>query len=63
MKELIITILKIVAPLCVTFVVFAQGLQISPSQVMVYFKERPWLILRSLVAAGSPGRARDHSLA
>jgi BASS family bile acid:Na+ symporter len=50
MKELIITILKIATPLCVAFVVFAQGLQISPSQVMVYLKERPGLILRSLVA-------------
>jgi len=50
MKELIITILKIVAPLSVAVIVFAQGLKISPSQVVVYFKERPWLMLRSLVA-------------
>ena len=50
MKELIITTLKIVAPLSVALVVFAQGLKISPSQVMIYFKERPWLMLRSLVA-------------
>jgi bile acid:Na+ symporter, BASS family len=50
MKEIIISILKIVTSLSVAFVVFAQGLQISPSQVMVYFRERPGLILRSLVA-------------
>jgi BASS family bile acid:Na+ symporter len=50
MKELIITILKITTPFSVAFLVFAQGLQVSPSEVMVYFKERPGLILRSLVA-------------
>jgi len=50
MKELIIAILKITTPFAVAFLVFAQGLQVSPSQVMVYFKERPGLILRSLVA-------------
>jgi len=50
MKEIIITILQIVAPLAVAFIVFAQGLKISPSQVMIYFKERPWLMLRSLAA-------------
>jgi predicted Na+-dependent transporter len=50
MKEIIITTLKIIAPISVALVVFAQGLKISPSQVMIYFKERPWLMLRSLVA-------------
>jgi BASS family bile acid:Na+ symporter len=50
MKEIIITTLQIVAPLAVAFIVFAQGMKISPSQVMIYFKERPWLMLRSLVA-------------
>jgi len=50
MKDLIITILKITTPFSVAFLVFAQGLTISPSQVMSYFKERPALILRSLVA-------------
>ena len=50
MKELIITILQILAPISVALIVFAQGLKISPSQVMIYFKERPWMMLRSLVA-------------
>ena len=50
MKELIITILQILAPISVALIVFAQGLKISPSQVMIYFKERPWTMLRSLVA-------------
>jgi BASS family bile acid:Na+ symporter len=50
MKEIIITTLQIVAPLAVAFIVFAQGLKISPSQVMIYFKDRPWLMLRSLAA-------------
>jgi BASS family bile acid:Na+ symporter len=51
MKELIITTLKIIAPLSVALVVFAQGLKISPGHVTTYFKDRPWLMLRSLVAA------------
>jgi bile acid:Na+ symporter, BASS family len=50
MKELIISILKIVAPLSVALIVFAQGLKISPGKVMTYFREQPWLIVRSLVA-------------
>jgi BASS family bile acid:Na+ symporter len=50
MKELIITILKIITPFSVAFLVFAQGLQVPPSEVIAYFKERPGLILRSLFA-------------
>jgi bile acid:Na+ symporter, BASS family len=50
MKEIIVPILKIIAPIAVALIVFAQGLKVSPSQVMMYFKERPWLMLRSLVA-------------
>ena len=50
MKEIIITTLQILAPISVALIVFARGLKISPSQVMVYFKERPWLMVRSLVA-------------
>jgi len=50
MKELIISILKIIAPVSVAFVVFAQGLKISPSQMLNYFNERRWLMLRSLLA-------------
>lgn len=50
MKDLVIEILKIVAPLSVGLIVFAEGLGIAPSLVATYFKERPWLMLRSLVA-------------
>jgi BASS family bile acid:Na+ symporter len=50
MKEHIIAFLKIAAPLCVALSVFAAGLEISPSRVLGYFKERPGLILRSLFA-------------
>jgi BASS family bile acid:Na+ symporter len=50
MKELILTTLKIIAPVSVALIVFAQGLKIHPSEVAHYFKERPWLMLRSLVA-------------
>ncbi len=50
MKEIIIPILKIIAPIAVALIVFAQGLKVSPSEVMLYFKERTWLMVRSLVA-------------
>ena len=50
MKEIILSILKIIAPLSVALIVFAQGLKISSGEVMNYFKERPWLIVRSLIA-------------
>jgi BASS family bile acid:Na+ symporter len=50
MKETIIAILKIVAPLSVALIVFAQGLKIPMGQVTAYFKERPAIMLRSLVA-------------
>jgi BASS family bile acid:Na+ symporter len=50
MKEFILTAIKILAPVSVALIVFAQGLKISPSQVMIYFRERPWLMVRSLVA-------------
>ena len=51
MKDLIVEILKIVAPVSVALIVFAQGLGIAPNLVATYFKEKPGLMLRSLVAA------------
>ncbi len=51
MKDLIIQIIKIVAPLAVALVVLAQGLGISPGPVWAYFRQRPWMMLRSLAAA------------
>lgn len=50
MKEIIVPILKIIAPIAVALIVFAQGLKVSPDEVMAYFKERLWLMLRSLLA-------------
>jgi BASS family bile acid:Na+ symporter len=50
MKELIVEILKIVTPVSVALIVFAQGLGIAPSQVGTFFKEQPGLMLRSLIA-------------
>jgi len=49
MKELIVDILKVVAPLSVALIVFAQGLAIAPSLVASYFKKQPGLLLRALV--------------
>jgi BASS family bile acid:Na+ symporter len=50
-KQLIVQILQVVAPLSVALIVFAQGLGIAPSTVATYFKRQPWLLFRSLVAA------------
>jgi BASS family bile acid:Na+ symporter len=50
MKDLIVEILKIIAPVSVALIVFAQGLGIAPSQVGTFFREQPGLMLRSLIA-------------
>jgi bile acid:Na+ symporter, BASS family len=51
LRELIIEGLRIVAPLSVALIVFAEGLNIAPDRVLAYFKDRPAVMLRSLVAA------------
>ena len=51
MRELIVEALKIVAPLSVALVVFAEALGIAPQQVAAYFKDRPVVMLRALAAA------------
>jgi len=50
MKELILNIVKIGLPLSVVVSMFAQGLRIVPGQLALLFRERPLLMLRSLVA-------------
>ena len=50
-RDLIIEGLKIVAPLSVALIVFAEALGISPSGVAAFFRDRPLVMLRSLVAA------------
>jgi len=44
-------VIRILATLSVAAVVFSQGLGISPRLVRGYFRERPWMIVRSLLAA------------
>ena len=51
MRDLIVEGLKIVAPLSVALIVFAEALGISPSGVVAFFRDRPAVMLRSLVAA------------
>jgi BASS family bile acid:Na+ symporter len=51
MKEVLVLILKVAAPISVALLMFAQGLAIDPKWVGSYFRERPWLILRSVIAA------------
>jgi bile acid:Na+ symporter, BASS family len=51
MRELVVDTLKIVAPISVALIVFSQGLGISPRLVAAYWKQRPGLMVRSLVAA------------
>ena len=50
MKDLLLDAVTVIAPLSVAVVVLAQGLSISPSQVIAYFRERRGLMLRSLLA-------------
>ncbi len=50
MKEFVIDVLKIVAPISVALVVFAQALGISLRDVASCFKDRFWMMLRCLVA-------------
>ena len=51
MRDLIIDALRIIAPLSVALIVFAEALGIAPNQVVAFFKDRPAVMLRSLVAA------------
>jgi BASS family bile acid:Na+ symporter len=51
MKDIILEVLKIVAPFSVAFIVFSQGLGISPHRVAAYFQEKPGLVLRALIAS------------
>lgn len=51
MKDLVVNILKIVAPLSVALIVLSEGLGIAPRQVLDYFNKRTGLIARALVAA------------
>src|ERR1700741_1451329 len=51
LRDLIIDALKIIAPLSVALIVFAEALRIAPKQVVAYFKDRPAVMLRALVAA------------
>jgi len=50
MKQLILEMLKIIAPVSVALIVFAQGLGVPPSQARDYFRNRRGLLLKSLFA-------------
>ena len=51
MRDLIIDGLRIVAPLSVALIVFAEALGISLGAVVAFFRDRPAVVLRSLFAA------------
>ena len=51
MRDQIVDALRIVAPLSVALIVFAEALRIAPSRVAAFVKERPLVMLRSLIAA------------
>jgi predicted Na+-dependent transporter len=51
LRDLIIEGLRIIAPLSVALIVFAEALQIAPSKVFGYLRDRPLVMLRALVAA------------
>jgi len=50
MKSLIAEIFGFVTPITIALIVFAQGLRVAPNQVATCFKERPGLMLRSLIS-------------
>jgi bile acid:Na+ symporter, BASS family len=50
-RDLIIEGLKVIAPLSVALIVLAEAVGISPGGVVAFFKDRPIVMLRSLVAA------------
>jgi len=50
MKDVTIAAVRIIIALSVALIMFTQGLGISPAQVLKFFKERPGLMLRSLIA-------------
>ena len=51
MRDQIVDALRIVAPLSVALIVFAEALRIAPSRVAAFVREHPLVMLRSLVAA------------
>jgi BASS family bile acid:Na+ symporter len=51
LRDQIIEALKIVAPLSVALIMFAESLVIAPSRVVAVFRHQPAVMLRSLVAA------------
>jgi BASS family bile acid:Na+ symporter len=51
LRDQIIDALRIVAPLSVALIVFAEALGISAGQVVAFFRDRPGVVLRSLLAA------------
>jgi BASS family bile acid:Na+ symporter len=51
LRDLIIEGLRIVAPLSVALIMFAEALAIAPSRVAAVLRDRPAVVLRSLVAA------------
>ena len=51
MQDVIVSILRVLAPVSVGLIIFAQGLSISPSLVVRYFKQRSGVMVVSLLAA------------
>jgi BASS family bile acid:Na+ symporter len=51
LRDLIIEALRIVAPLSVALIMFAEALKIVPSSVVAVFRDRPAVMVRSLIAA------------
>lgn len=51
MRDQIVEALRIVAPVSVALIVFAEALGIAPSRVAAFVRERPLVMLRALAAA------------
>jgi BASS family bile acid:Na+ symporter len=51
LRDLIVDALRIIAPFSVALIVFAEALRIAPSRVGAFVRDRPLVMLKSLVAA------------
>jgi BASS family bile acid:Na+ symporter len=49
MRDILVAVIRIGVPLSLMAVMFAQGLRLTPGQQLAFFKERPLMMLRSLV--------------
>ncbi len=50
MKDIIMSVIKVIIPITIALMTFTQGLGIGPAEVWKFFKQRPGLMVRSFIA-------------